>query len=131
MYKFLDSNAVIEIKGCKRSELAAEIRAGLFPHPMRYDNKLVWRVLEMAAVLEAKMAGLSTKETSALVSRLVESRYKLISVVNLPSPPRNNRALSKAARDFLSDHPVERELALSILFGPGSIFHSNNKQSCA
>lgn len=128
MYKFLDLSRVLELKNCKLSELTAEIRAGLFPDPIRHDNKLVWRVLEMAALLEAEAAGATQIEISALVSRLIESRNKLIEVVNLEMPPRKNKILSEAATTFLRDHPIEREIALSILFGPGCILH---KQICA
>jgi hypothetical protein len=129
LYKFLDLNRVLDLKNCKLSELTAEIRAGLFPEPIRHDNKLVWRVLEMAALLEAEAAGANAKELTALVSRLVESRNKLIEVVNLEIPPRKNKTLNEAAVSFLHHHPIEREIALSLLFGPGCILH--NKQNCA
>ncbi len=66
---------VTEARGISRSTLWAEIKKGLFPHPVRIGPRSVgWPASEVAAINRAIIAGNGADELRSLVARLESAR---------------------------------------------------------
>ncbi|MEE8297512.1 MAG: AlpA family phage regulatory protein [Hyphomicrobium sp.] len=66
---------VTEARGTSRSTLWADIKKGLFPHPVRIGPRSVgWPASEVAAINRAIIAGKSEAEIRELVQRLESAR---------------------------------------------------------
>ena len=66
---------VTEARGTSRSTLWADIKKGLFPHPVRIGPRSVgWPASEVAAINRAIIAGKSEAEMRELVQRLESAR---------------------------------------------------------
>ena len=66
---------VTEARGTSRSTMWADIKKGLFPHPVRIGPRSVgWPASEVAAINRAIIAGKSEAEIRELVQRLESAR---------------------------------------------------------
>ncbi len=67
--------AVLEATGRSRASIHNDIKAGLFPPPVRIAaNSVAYPDVELAAIIDAKIRGASPDEIRALVRRLIAAR---------------------------------------------------------
>jgi prophage regulatory protein len=67
--------AVLERRGCKKTEFYRDIQRGLMPPGIVKGRRfVVWPAYEVEAVNRAEIAGASLEERQALVRRLVKQR---------------------------------------------------------
>ena len=70
---------VLTRKGSRKTQLYAEIRAGLFPPPVRLGSRYAaWLESEVDAVLKARVAGATRKQLRGIVRRLLEERRAMM-----------------------------------------------------
>ncbi len=73
--RILSEPNVTEARGTSRSTMWADIKKGLFPHPVRIGPRSVgWPASEVAAINRAIIAGKSEAEIRELVQRLESAR---------------------------------------------------------
>lgn len=90
--RFLRLPAVLERRACSRPTLYRDIRAAIFPPPIRRGRRTsVWIEHEVAALLCAEAAGASKEELTRLVSGLVAERGAAARFGCIASDPRDER----------------------------------------
>jgi prophage regulatory protein len=65
---------VLDVRGCKTTKHYRDIKAGLYPPPVKDGPLNIWPEREVAAMNSAIVAGYSDKQKRELVQQLVRSR---------------------------------------------------------